>query len=107
VIFMTIEDETGVANAIVRAKVFEAYRPIVMGARLAAMRGRLQKADGVIHVVAESVENLTDCLAKLSDDGRLIESLANADEVRRPVPESRTRAKPGAAVTALFKKCRS
>ncbi|MBB1248220.1 hypothetical protein [Rhizobium sp. G21] len=53
--------------------------------------------------MAESVENLTDCLAKLSDDGRLIESLANADEVRRPVPESRTRAKPGAAVTALFK----
>lgn len=103
VIFMTIEDETGVANAIVWPKVFEAYRPIVMGARLVAVRGRLQKADGVIHVVAESVENLTDHLAKLSDDGRLIESLANADEVRRPVPESRTRAKPGGAVTALFK----
>jgi error-prone DNA polymerase len=103
VIFMTIEDETGVANAIVWPKVFEAYRPIVMGARLVAVRGRLQKADGVIHVVAESVENLTDHLAKLSDDGRLIESLANADEVRRPVPESRTRPKPGAAVTALFK----
>ncbi|MCV3765543.1 error-prone DNA polymerase [Rhizobium sp. TRM95796] len=103
VIFMTIEDETGVANAIVWPKVFEAYRPVVMGARLAGVRGRVQKADGVIHVVAESVENLTDHLAKLSDDGRLIESLANADEVRRPVPESRTRAKPGAAVTALFK----
>ncbi|WP_137154075.1 error-prone DNA polymerase [Rhizobium sp. FKL33] len=103
VIFMTIEDETGVANAIVWPKVFEAYRPIVMGARLVAVRGRLQKADGVIHVVAESVENLTDHLAKLSDDGRLIESLANADEVRRPVPESRARPKPGGAVTALFK----
>ncbi|WP_412178981.1 OB-fold nucleic acid binding domain-containing protein [Rhizobium sp. TRM95796] len=78
VIFMTIEDETGVANAIVWPKVFEAYRPIVMGARLAGVRGRVQKADGVIHVVAESVENLTDHLAKLSDDRRLIESLANA-----------------------------
>ena len=49
------------------------------------------------------MENLTDHLAKLSDDGRLIESRANADEVRRPVPESRPRAKPGGAVTALFK----
>ena len=49
---MTIEDETGVANAIVWPKVFEAYKPIVMGARLVAGRSRQQKADGVIHVVA-------------------------------------------------------
>jgi error-prone DNA polymerase len=78
-----------------------------MGARLVAVRVRLQKADGVIHVVAESVENLIDHLAKLADDSRLIESLANADEVRRPVPESRKRPKPGGRSPRGSRKCRS
>ena len=53
VIFMTLEDETGTTNAIVWPKTFERYRPVVMGARLVALRGRLQKAHGVIHVVAD------------------------------------------------------
>src|SRR3546814_7690585 len=42
VIFMTLEDETGVANAIVWKKVFDKYRSVVMTARLAKIHGRLQ-----------------------------------------------------------------
>ncbi|MBP1851970.1 error-prone DNA polymerase [Rhizobium halophytocola] len=59
VIFMTLEDETGVANVIVWPKVFEAYRAIVMGARLVRVRGRLQNQEGVIHVVATHLEDMT------------------------------------------------
>ncbi|MGO8655301.1 OB-fold nucleic acid binding domain-containing protein, partial [Rhizobium ruizarguesonis] len=46
VIFMTLEDETGVANAIVWSKMFDKYRSVVMGARLVKIRGRLQSQSG-------------------------------------------------------------
>jgi len=62
VIFLTMEDETGIANAIIWPKVFEALRPIVMGARFIAITGRLQNEAGVIHVVAERAEDLTPLL---------------------------------------------
>jgi len=89
VIFMTIEDETAVANVIVWPKVFERYRAAVIGARLIAATGRLQNEQGVIHVVAEKVEDLTPLLATLADDGEDLEALARCDEVRRPIPDMR------------------
>ena len=84
VIFMTLEDETGVANIIVWPKVFERERAKVLGGRFVAITGRLQNESGVIHVVAERVEDLTPWLSDLSDDGRRISALANADELKRP-----------------------
>ena len=42
VIFMTLEDETGIANVIVWPKVFERFRALVLGARLVRVTGRLQ-----------------------------------------------------------------
>ena len=61
VIFMTLEDETDIANAIVWPKTFERFRPIVLGARLVAVTGRVQSESGVIHVVADRLEDLTPC----------------------------------------------
>ena len=87
VIFMTVEDETGVANIIIWPKVFEHYRSIVMGARLVKVRGRLQKAEGVIHVVADHLVDATGTLGLLREDLKDFGGLANADEVRRPVNE--------------------
>ncbi len=65
VIFMTLEDETGIANIVVWPKVFEQFRPIVMGGRLVTVTGRLQSAEGVIHVVAETIVDRGDLLAAL------------------------------------------
>jgi len=59
VIFMTLEDETDIANIIVWPKAFEKNRRIVMTARFLAVRGRLQWAGLVIHVVAESFVDLS------------------------------------------------
>ncbi len=87
VIFMTIEDETAIANTIVWPKVFERFRPVVLGARYVAVSGRMQSEAGVIHVVAERIEDLTPLLARLADGGPQIESLARCDEVRRPVDD--------------------
>jgi len=89
VVFMTIEDESSIANVIVWPKVFERLRPVVLGARFVTVAGRLQKESGVIHVVAEQLEDLTMLLARLAQGGEDLEALARCDEVRRPVDELR------------------
>jgi error-prone DNA polymerase len=89
VVFMTIEDETAVANVIVWPKVFERLRPVVLGARYVAVTGPVQEESGVIHVVAEQLEDLTHWLAQLADHGAEIDGLARCDEVRRPIEEQR------------------
>jgi error-prone DNA polymerase len=51
--------------------------------------GRVQAESGVIHVVAEQLENLTPWLARLAERGGDIDALARCDEVRRPIEEHR------------------
>ena len=89
VIFMTIEDETAMANIIVWPKVFERLRPVVLGARYVSVRGKVQEECGVIHVVAEHIEDLTHLLGQLTEHGAEIDALARCDEVRRPIEEMR------------------
>jgi error-prone DNA polymerase len=67
-IFMTLEDETGVANTILWPRTFEEYRPVIMGARLISVTGMLQNEQGVIHIVGEHFEDLSPLLRTLSDD---------------------------------------
>ena len=67
VVFMTIEDETGVANIIVWRKVFEKHRHVVMNSRFLAVSGRLQRAGLVVHVVAEGFRDLSPYLRELKD----------------------------------------
>jgi error-prone DNA polymerase len=64
-IFLTLEDETAAANVIVWPKIFEAYRPIVMGARFVSVRGRVQSESNVMHLIAEELIDLTPLLARL------------------------------------------
>lgn len=103
VIFMTVEDETGVANIIVWPKVFAVYRPVVLGARLVEVRGRLQKSEGVIHVIASEVIDRTPFLSRLAHDTQGVTVLSRADEVKRPVIEQRSKPKKQAAVQTLLK----
>ena len=67
VVFMTLEDETDIANIIVWPKVFAQHRRTVMTARFLAVRGRLQRAGLVVHVVAESFIDLSRDLHRLCD----------------------------------------
>ncbi|WP_246329248.1 error-prone DNA polymerase [Chthonobacter rhizosphaerae] len=89
VIFMTVEDETGVANLIVWPKVFEAFRGVVIGARFVRATGRLQRDAGVIHLVVERIVDETPRLVRLTGDLDGVDALARADEVKRPVAEGR------------------
>jgi error-prone DNA polymerase len=103
VIFATIEDETGLANIIVWPKAFEKYRAVILGSRCLSVRGRLQKEDGVIHVVAHHLEDLTPMLADISDLADQMGGLANADEVRRPQEDIRSKIKPASRLARLVK----
>ena len=67
VVFMTLEDETDIANVIVWPKVFAQNRRTVMTARFLAVRGRLQRSGLVVHVIAESFVDLSAELPKLRD----------------------------------------
>jgi error-prone DNA polymerase len=75
VVFMTLEDETDIANIIVWPKVFERNRRTVMTARFLAVRGRLQRAGLVIHVVADSFIDLSAELSSLRDGEHFLAEL--------------------------------
>jgi error-prone DNA polymerase len=96
VIFMTMEDETGIANIVVWHHMFERYRPVVMTAKLVACRGKLQiegkPPHQVIHVVAEKLIDLTPMLSSLREENVPPEEasfevpVAHADAVKHQVP---------------------
>ena len=65
VIFMTLEDESGVANVIVWPKTYEAHRKIVLTTRLVLIKGRVQNENGVVHLVADTLEDLTPWMADI------------------------------------------
>jgi error-prone DNA polymerase len=84
-VFMTIEDETGVANAVIWPNVLERERKVVMGARLVVVHGRVQRHEDIIHVVAERLDDRSDWLRLLTEDGEALSSaLAHADHVKHP-----------------------
>jgi error-prone DNA polymerase len=94
VVFLTLEDETGVANVIVWPKIFERNRPVVIGARFVAVTGPVQNEAGVVHVVAEKFEDLSPMLSLLSEAGPNVPVLARANEAPRPRDKLRPRDAP-------------
>jgi error-prone DNA polymerase len=89
VVFMTIEDETGIANSVIWPNVLERERKAVMGARLVVVHGRIQRHEDIIHVVAARLEDRSDWLHLLTEEGEALSlALANADALRPPEPGS-------------------
>ncbi|MCS6759221.1 MAG: OB-fold nucleic acid binding domain-containing protein [Candidatus Devosia euplotis] len=79
-IFATLEDETGIANIIIWPKTFEANRRSLLGARLLAVRGQLQREGLVVHIIAEQLTDLTHHLLDLAQGQDIDEAiLARAD----------------------------
>ena len=87
VIFITAEDETGVLNAIVWPKVWETYRQAGLRATLLQINGTIQREGEVVHLIARSLEDLSDVLASISDRGGAFPAtLSRADEFRNGGP---------------------
>ncbi|MCV0394547.1 MAG: error-prone DNA polymerase [Rhizobiaceae bacterium] len=79
-IFLTLEDEGGIANIVIWLRQFERFRPIVMGGRMIRVSGKLQSESGVIHVVAEHMEDLTGWLDDLSEARQAEETARNTSQ---------------------------
>jgi error-prone DNA polymerase len=62
VTFLTLEDETGIANAIIWQRIFEKQRRIILASAMVAIRGTLQREGKVIHIVTDRLEDLTPLL---------------------------------------------
>jgi error-prone DNA polymerase len=58
IVFMTLEDEHGIVNVIVPKRVYERHRATVRAAVMVRARGRLERREGVVNVLVESVEPL-------------------------------------------------
>ena len=69
VVFITLEDETGIANLIVWPQTLERFRRAALGATLLYCRGRLQREESVIHIVADDLEDWTRRLDVLRERG--------------------------------------
>lgn len=65
VIFVTLEDETGVVNVIVWRSLYEHFRRAVIAGRLLRVTGRIQRDNNVTHVIAERIEDLSPLLDSL------------------------------------------
>jgi error-prone DNA polymerase len=67
VTFLTLEDDTGIANAIIWQRIFEAQRRIILSSAMVAVHGTLQREGKVIHIVTDRLEDLTPLLAGVGD----------------------------------------
>ncbi|MEM1313892.1 MAG: OB-fold nucleic acid binding domain-containing protein [Pseudomonadota bacterium] len=90
VIFVTLEDETGVTNIVVWQKTYERFRREIIAGRLLRVTGRIQRDGQVVHVVAELIEDLSPLLDDLARGARSMpDPMGPTDEVKRPVDETR------------------
>lgn len=67
IVFVTLEDETGIANVVLWSDRFEANRRTVMSATMLSIRGRVQREGIVIHVIADTITDLTGMLREVGD----------------------------------------
>lgn len=83
VIFLTLEDETGIANVIVWPKTYERFRRAVIAGRLLRVTGQLQREGSVHHLIAWKIEDLSPMLDRL---GMPDTTNPRSDEGKRPIP---------------------
>lgn len=86
VVFLTLEDETGVSNVVVWRKVYEQFRRVVMGGRLLRVTGYLQREGIVVHLIAQHIEDMSHRLSDLGHpmDGAIGVTQPQADDAPRP-----------------------
>lgn len=83
--FITLEDETGEANLVVFAKLFDEYRKEIIQSKLLMVEGKLQREGEVIHVIVKRCFNVTGLLGKLTaTETNLSIQMSRADETTSP-----------------------
>jgi error-prone DNA polymerase len=87
VIFLTLEDETGVSNVVVWRRIYQRFRRIVMGGRLLRVTGRLEREGIVVHLIADRIEDLSHLLSDLGHplETAVGQTTAKTDNAPRPL----------------------
>jgi error-prone DNA polymerase len=89
VVFCTIEDETGIANVVVWSSLFDRFRREVVGSALLLVHGRIQRSpEGIVHVVAERLEDRSAEMRAIGDEQQAPDMTAPADEFPTPRPRA-------------------
>lgn len=97
VMFITLEDETAVANLVVWTKILEKYRRVVLGAGMIGVKGKVQREGEVVHIVAQHLTDLSADLASVgSRGGKFPLPHGRGDEFHHgsPTPDPRGMQKP-------------
>ena len=105
VMFMTLEDETGIVNAVIWPKVFERQRRLVLSASMVAINGKIQREGDVVHLVAQRLFDLSDDLGQLGERGDPFPlPHGRGDEFARGngAPDPRERPKAAAPVRDIY-----
>ena len=90
VVFMTLEDETGIANIVVWPKVMAQFRKEVMGARLVLVEGRIQSSpEKVVHLVADRLVDRSHDLMALANDALVRKIGVASATVAEPLNDDR------------------
>jgi error-prone DNA polymerase len=97
VMFITIEDETGIANLVIWPKVFEKQRRIILSARMMAVHARIQREGEVVHLVAQHLTDLSSALASVGDRDAAFPMPHGGDEFHHGNPGLDLRSLPPAA----------
>lgn len=84
VVFITLEDETGVANIVIWRKTFLAFRRAVVAGRMLRVTGKLERQNGVSHIIAAQIEDVSHMLDSLLETAQ---TTTSPDD-----PRARTRA---------------
>jgi error-prone DNA polymerase len=89
VTFMTIEDETDVANLVIWSSIFEKHRRLILSSGMIGCRGRLQSEGKVMHLIAEHFIDLSDLLRSVGDrDEPLVTRHGRGDEAKAGTRET-------------------
>src|SRR2546425_10587032 len=89
IVFLLVEDETGMTNVIVRTDVYDRYRAAVRGEAFVLVRGKLAKDDGTVNVLAEEVLGLQSDIRKVDAARPTPHALSFLRAMRRVAPDSK------------------
>ncbi len=97
VMFLTLEDETGIVNAVVWPTLFERQRRVLLSASMMAINGKIQREGDVVHLVAQRLFDLSNDLGRLGEqDEKFPLPHGRGDEFARgngaPDPRDRSKA---------------
>lgn len=99
VMFITIEDETGIANLVIWPALFEKQRWVILSAGMLAVDGRIQREGEVVHIVACRLHDLSNALASVADrDAAFPVPHRRGDEFHHAVPGRDPRDLPPGAI---------